>query len=127
MKVAEVYYVGRGRRHSRRGPTDQRYSWQRRSSDADADDRPAAVDNVEDALYFDELDVFRVEWSPVGKIVKNTEGPVSEAGEALQNMGYRQKQKLAKSLGIKADGKEEELNERLQPEVDRLKEQMEGL
>jgi hypothetical protein len=123
MKVAEVRYTGRGRRHSRRGPSDKRYSWQRTTTGQP--DTVEEVDNVQDALYFAESGVFEVEWSPLGRLAKATEGPVTESEAALEQIGYRQKQKIAKSLGLKAGGSEDELDERIQPEIDRLKEQME--
>lgn len=124
MKVAEVYYTGSTQRYSRRGPSDKRYNFQHTTSDVD--DIPAVVENVEDALHFDDRPNFRVEWTPMGRVVKATEGPVSETEAALGQMGYRQKQRIAKSLGIRADGSEDELNDRIAPEVEKLKEQMEA-
>lgn len=125
MKVAEVRYTGRSRRHSRRGPSDERYRFQRTTSDST--DTTEDVHKVEDALYFERKGVFEVDWTPLGQLVKRTDGPLSEVEQALTQMGYRQKQQLAQSLGLKASGKEEELEERLKPEVERLQESMEEI
>lgn len=124
MLVAEVRYVGRQRRHSRRGPSDERYSWQRRTSGVP--DKTVEVENVEDALYFDESDVFEVEWSPLGRIAKATESPVTDAQAALKQIGYREKQRIAKAFGLNAGGTESELEERIEPEIETLQEQMEN-
>lgn len=124
MKVADVYWRGRGNRHSRRGPSDKRYSWV--STTSDVDDIPAEVDEVQDAIYFADSDVFEVEWTPLGQLAKATEGAASSSAAALGQMGYRQKQKVAQSLGIRADGSEEELEERITPEVEELRKQMEA-
>lgn len=124
MKVADVYYEGRSRRHSRRGPTDKRYSWLKTTSKVE--DIPEEVEDVEDALHFEGVSVFRVEWTPLGRIAKEADGPVTETEAALQQVGYRTKQKLAKSLGLKADGSEDELDERIEPHIQELQQQMEA-
>lgn len=124
MKVADVYWRGRGNRHSRRGPSDQRYNWL--STTSDVDDIPVEMDSVEDAAYFADLENFEVRWTPLGRLAKATDGHASEAEAALEQIGYRQKQRMAKSLGVRADGSEDELTERLAPEVEDLREQMEA-
>lgn len=126
MKVATVYYTGRQRRHSRRGPSGERYSFQ--TGQLGAPDSPATVDSVKDALYFEDVGVFEVDWSAIGRVAKasqSLEEPAGEIGSMLSDMGYRQKQKLAKSLGLKAGGSEEELDDRLRPEIEQLQNQME--
>lgn len=123
MKVATVQYVGRSLHHSRRGPSDERYRFVRTTSGNS--DSAVGVESVEDALYFERKGVFEVEWTPLGQLVRQTDGPVTEAESALANIGYRQKQKMAKSLGLKASGSEEELEERLKPEVEELQKVME--
>lgn len=124
MKVADVYYEGRSLSHSRRGPSDLRYSWTQTTSDVD--DIPAEVEEVEDAIYFDRNDAFRVEWTPLGRLAKAAEGPATEAEAALEQIGYRQKQKIAKSLGLNAGGSEDELDDRIRPEIEQLQEAMEA-
>lgn len=124
MKVAEVRYTGRSRRHHRRGPSDEEYRWLRRTSGVA--DTVEEVQNLEDALYFAEKEVFDVEWTALGRLAKETEGPVTEAEAALQQIGYRQKQKVAKALGLNAGGSEDELEDRLEPEIERLQEHMEA-
>lgn len=126
MKVATVYYDGRQRRHSRRGPSDERYHFSKGA--LGADDQPAHVESVKDALYFAGLENFEVEWTAVGRVAQlsqELESPAEGIEAMLTDMGYRQKQRLAKSLGLKAGGTEDELNERLKPEVERLQQQME--
>lgn len=125
MKVADVYYTGRSRHHTRRGPSDERYVFKRRTSGVE--DLPAEVHNVEDAIYFAESDEFDVQWTAVGELAKRTEGPVEDAKAALSEMAYRQKQKVAKALGVKANKSEDELDEALAPEIERLEQQMENL
>jgi hypothetical protein len=127
MKLATVYYTGDNRRHSRRGPSGERYNWSRGTHGAS--DTPASVESVKDALHFAGLDVFRVEWTGVGRVAKMSqalEEPADGISSMLSDMGYRQKQALAKNLGLKAGGKEEELDARLRPEVEKLQEQMES-
>lgn len=124
MKVADVYWRGRGNRHSRRGPSDKRYTWQKTTSDVD--DIPEEVHEVEDAQYFAEKGVFEVDWTPLGRLAKATEGHASKAESALSQIGYREKQRIAKAVGVRADGTESELEERLAPEIDNLREQMEA-
>ncbi|MFB6284587.1 MAG: hypothetical protein ABEK59_11790 [Halobacteria archaeon] len=123
MKVADVYYCGPSLRHSRRGPSDTRYSWQQTTSDVD--DIPEEVENVEDAIAFEGRDNLEVDWTPLGQLAKSTKGPATKASKALESIGYRQKQKIAKSLGLKANSSEEELDEKLKPEVERLQDAME--
>lgn len=128
MKIATVYYEGRQRRHSRRAPSDQRYNFAKGSMGAP--DTPADVRSVQDALYFDSEETFRVEWTPAGKVAKlaqGLEGATDGIEAMLSEMGYRQKQRLAQSLGLSAGGSEEELTERLYPEVERLQDEMEAL
>lgn len=126
MKIATVYYEGPGRRLNRRGPSDERYTFSK--GQFGAPDIPAEVYSVEDALQFARSDNFRVEWSPMGRIAKlsqSLDAPATEIGAMLSEMGYRQKQNLAKKLGLKAGGTEEELEERLKPEVEELRARME--
>jgi len=126
MKVATAYYTGPQRSHNRRGPSGQQYHFSKGAKGAP--DVPAEVDSVKDALYLDERGVFDVEWTAIGQVVrlsKSLESPADEIEAMLSDMGYRQKQKLASNLGLKAGGKEDELDERLRPEVERLQAQME--
>lgn len=128
MNVATVYYTGRQRQHSRRGPSEERYHFAKGA--LGAPDQPADVDSVKDALYFARHDAFEVDWTAIGRVARmasELEGPASDIEAMLTEMGYRQKQQLAKSLGLNAGGSEDELEERLEPEVKRLQEQMEDL
>lgn len=126
MKIADVYYEGHGRRHSRRAPSDERYNFQK--GQRGAPDRPAEVHSVKDALYFARNETFRVEWTAAGKVAEvsqELEAPANEIGAMLSDMGYRRKQQLAKQLGLSAGGKEDELDERLRPEIEQLQQSME--
>lgn len=128
MKVADVYYEGRSLRHSRRGPTDERYHFSK--GQGGVPDSPAPVESITDAMYFDATEDFRVEWTALGHVARQSQAldaPTTGIESMLTDMGYRQKQKLAKRLGIKAHGTEDELTERLEPEMKRLQEQMENL
>lgn len=126
MRIAEVYYVGRSRRHSRRAPSGERYSFLQ--GQRGAEDVPASVESVKDAVYFANSEAFEVKWTAAGHIAKlsqELEKPVEEIGAMLGGMTYREKQRLAKSLGLKAGGAEEELDERLKPEIEKLQTSME--
>lgn len=128
MKLADVYYTGPGRHKQRRGPSGERYRFTVGSNGAP--DVPAPVESVRDAIYFAEHDVFRVEWTPLGRVAKASttlEGPASGVDAMLDEWGYRTKQQLAKSLGLNAGGSEEEIEDRLGPEIERLQKQMEEL
>lgn len=127
MKLATVYYEGRNRRHSRRGPSDERYNFQR--GVRGESDVPADVSTVKDALYFARSDTFRVEWTAMGNVAKlsqELDEPADGIESMLSEMGYRSKQRLAKRLGLNAGGTEDELTERLEPEIERLQRQMEN-
>lgn len=124
MKVAEVNYVGRSRRHSRTAPSGRRYRFTRTTSGNE--DYGEAVEDVQDARYFERHSVFEVEWTPLGLLAKQTEGPVTEVEATLSSIGYRQKQRIAKALDVKAGGSEEELEERLKPAIKELQQQMEA-
>ena len=126
MKIADVYYTGRGRRHSRRGPSGERYSFQRTTSDVEPLSNP--VKSVQDAVFFAQSEVFEVEWTAMGRVARlsqSLEGPATGVEAMLEELGYNEKQRLAKRLGLKAGGKEDELEERLRPEIEKLKQNME--
>lgn len=125
MKVAEVYYVGRGRRASRRGPSDERYNFRKTTSEAP--DAPTPVHKVEDAIAFEDLAAFEVDWTPMGRLARATDGPSTSAQAALSDMGYRAKQEIAKAVGVKANQKEDKLDEELEGEITQLQSQMEQM
>lgn len=84
-----------------------------------------AVDNVEDAAYFDEHQSFAVEWTPVGLLTRAYDSAASSVHEALSKLGYREKQQLAKERGIKANQSEEKLEAELAEAADELARQLE--
>lgn len=127
MKVAEVYYTGPGMHKTARAPSDEQYTMSKGSRGAP--DSSASAESVRDALYFDGKDNYRVEWTTIGQVAQHADGlesPADGIGAMLNDMGYRAKQRLAKSLDLKASGSEDELDERLRPEVERLQRQMEA-
>lgn len=78
---------------------------------------PVSLDSVVDALHFDDQgSPFVVEWTAVGLLVRSAKPPV----DALKELGYRQKQKVAKQFDIRANQSEEDLEEELQPYVEQL-------
>lgn len=125
MKVASVTYTGRmGRHHRQVKATGNRFTWRR---NADGSVSSVTVEDIEDALYFESRNAFDVEWTPLGRLAKSAEGPVDDIQSSLSDMSYRAKQEIAKALGLKASGKEEEIEERIRPEIERLQQQMEEL
>lgn len=85
------------------------------------DPRPIAVDNIEDAKFFDsKSETIRVEWTAIGVVARSTKPPL----DALKDLGYRQKQRLAKKFDIRANQKEATLEEELEPYVKELEEQI---
>lgn len=82
------------------------------------------VESVEDAAYFDDHQSFAVEWTPAGLIARATSGAASSVKDALEALDYRDKQKLAKEYGIKANRSEEELTEELNEAAEELAQQV---
>lgn len=112
MKVAEVTYQGPMRTHFYKVQSGKRYKLKAHEA--------KAVDSIQDAEEFDEQDGFEVSWTVNGELMRHTDGTLESARQMLSDFGYRKKQELAKSLGIKANQSEEDLEEALQEEVDSL-------
>lgn len=110
MKLADVTYEGPMRTHTYRCTSGRSYTFVR--------GRPKPIDNLDDAREM--AKGFEVDWTLHGEIARRTDGSLEQAREVVSEMGYRQKQKLAKTVGIKANQSEEDLEEE-------LKEQVEGL
>lgn len=121
MKVAKVRYTEGARVRTFTGPTGQKYTFKHYTEGK----HYASVEEVEDALFFDDRDSFVVSWTPAGLIARATHGSIESAKEVLSSLDYRQKQKLAKDRGIKANQSEEELEEELQKAVEQLAERAE--
>ena len=92
--------------------------------------RPTVVEDVDDALFFERQgDPYSVDWSTQGKLAKKVGGPVSDVSEALKEIGYHEKKRLAKALGVEPEEShptQEELDAELEPVVEDLKHQMEN-
>lgn len=119
MKVAEVTYVGPMQYAYPKPPSGEDYRIWSGSS--------VPVHNVDDAQFFDEEkgEIYEVDWTAQGRLMSEVKDDVSDAKEALKSLGYRQKQTLAKSFGIKANQTEDELEEELQEVAEELQEDME--
>ncbi len=118
MKYADVTYTGPMKHHRHKTETGNWYEFNH--------ERPVPVGSVEDAEMFAGLEPFTVEWTIHGQLARQVGDEVGSVSEALSTFGYRQKQSLAKTLGIKANQSEEDLEEELQEEVDSLQEVVEN-
>lgn len=119
MKIAEVTYTGTMRTQTARG--------YRFKSPSSRNRLPTDVDSVSDAEWFETQDVYDVEWTPQGKLARQVGDQVSSAQEALEQLGYRQKQRLVKAweVNVKANAGEEELDEALEPVAEEMVKEME--
>jgi len=122
MKVAKVRHTAGARVHTHTVPaTRNDYTFKHYTDGV----HRVAVENVEDAAYFDEHESFAVQWTPAGLIARATSGAASSVKEALSSLDYRDKQKLAKERGIQANQSEEELEAELAEAADELAQQIE--
>ena len=121
MELAKVTSTSGARVRTHTAPSQEKYTFKHYTHDT----HWVSVDNVEDAVYFDENDSFAVQWTPAGRIARAARGPVSSVKDVLSRLDYREKQKLAKDSGIKANQSEEELEAELQETVEQLAEQIE--
>jgi hypothetical protein len=121
MKVAKVRFTAGSRFHTHTVPgTRNSYTFQHYTHDV----YWAPVESIEDAAYFDEHESFAVEWTPAGLLARATSGAAGTVKEALKTLDYRDKQKIAKKRGIKANQSEEELNEELNEAAEELAQQL---
>lgn len=119
MKLAEVTCSAKSRSTTHRVPdTGQKYRF--RSGFA------TDVDDLEDARYFDDSSFYDVEWTARGKLKSLLAGEEASVEEAIKSFGYDAKQSLAKGFGIKANQKEEVLEEELTEVAEDMKEEMEA-
>lgn len=84
------------------------------------------VSVLEDAYDFAEQDVYDVDWTAQGEVARRVGRQASSARDALTDLSYRQKQRLTSALGLDVQGnsKEDELDEALEPAVEKM---IEGL
>lgn len=116
MKVAKVRYVGSMRSQHYRLDSGERVRFSRTDW--------LSFDDIEVVREFVEEPAYEVEWTSRGKLLNEFYDEGREITDALTNLAYRQKQKLAKELGIKANQSEEELKEELEEEVEKLAEEI---
>lgn len=112
MKIAEVTYTGPMRTHYYTCRSGSEYTFK--------NGRAEAIDSVEDAKHLETQNGFDVEWTLHGRLLRETDGSRESVRECITEFGYTKKQKYAKMFGIKANQKEEELEEELLAEVESL-------
>lgn len=112
MKVANVRYVGSMRSQHYRRDSGEKIRFSRQD--------PVSVNEIELAREFADEPAYKVEWTTRGKLLNEFYDEGKEVTDAVADLAYRQKQKLAKELGIKANQSEEELREELEEEVTKL-------
>jgi hypothetical protein len=85
---------------------------------------------MEDVEHFERNDsVYDIEWTSTGEIARRVTGPISSVSDVLTEIGYHEKKRIAKALGVEPDTAhptQEELNEELEPVVKDLQQQMEN-
>jgi len=122
MKVAKARFTAEASIHTHTVPSSLNDYTFKHYTDAE---HWVPVETVEDAAYFDEHESFAVDWTPAGLLARATSGATSSVKSALSSLDYRDKQKLAKENGIKANQSEEELEAELAEAADELAQQLE--
>lgn len=89
--------------------------------------RSREVTNLQDFQYFRNQPSYEVEPTGRGQLYAALSGDEDSVEDAVSEFGYSLKQKIAKSLGIKANQSDEDLTEELTDEAEKLKEEMERL
>lgn len=118
MKVATVKYTGNMKMKTYRTSTGEKITFP-------GPRRPVEISDLETAREFLDEPAYEVEWTIRGFLLREFYDESREIETALQEMAYREKQKVAKKLGIKANQSEEELEEELLSEVDQFAKEME--
>jgi len=127
MKYAEVKYTGPMNSVNVRGPSGEKY---RLTNPMGGSPKPVAINSIDDVRHFEQNEsVYDVEWSSTGEIARKVTGPINSVSDVLSEIGYHEKKRIAKALGVKPDSAhptQEELNEELEPVVKDLQQQMEN-
>jgi len=127
MKYAEVKYTGPMNSVNVRAPSGERY---RLTNPMGGSPTPVAITSMEDVEHFERNDsVYDIEWTSTGEIARRVTGPISSVSDVLTEIGYHEKKRIAKALGVEPDTAhptQEELNEELEPVVKDLQQQMEN-
>lgn len=127
MKVATVKYTGQMQSQTVRCPSGTQYSL---SNPMGGSPVETDVTSVEDAVWFERRsDVYDLEWTATGELAKKVHQPATDAKEAIEEIGYHTKKRIAGSLGLDVSNnpKQEELDEELEEAVDDLQKQMEEM
>lgn len=113
MKVAKARYTGSTRRQSHRGPSGERYRFRHPGRG----DHHVEVNDIDDARYLERLRNIEVDWTARGRLLA--------FGEDVLEEGYQLKRSIASSLDLDFDGQpdEETLDESLQEQIDKLREE----
>ena len=123
MKYAEVTYTGRMRKNTYRPPGKTTPDGMTFTHGV-----PKSVESLEVAEWLESKSQFDVEWTARGRVARQLVGDEYDSIEEMwSDWGYRAKQQLAKSFGIKANQSEEDLESELENEVQELQSQMERL
>lgn len=124
MKIARARYTGTMRSHTRNCPSGESYKFR---NPMGGEPRWEDIGSVADALDLEEQNVFDVEWTTQGEVARMVGSQVETAKDALEELSYRQKQKLttALDLDVKGNSPEEELEEALEPAVQGMVKQLE--
>ena len=124
MKFAEVSYHGPMRSANRHGEEGAYYKFR---NPMGGEPQPEPVYNLNDALSFAKQDVFEVDWTVQGEVARRVGRQVQNAQDSMRELSYRQKQKLTTALGLDVQGNspEEELDEALEPAVEKMLKQIE--
>lgn len=121
MKIARARYTGTMVSKFYRGPSGEQYKFKNPENNP----RWVDIESIRDAENLASNDVYEVDFTPLGTTLVSFEGPMNNIDAMMEEMGYHAKQKIAKRFGIKANQKEEDLEEAIRPEVEQLAEQME--
>lgn len=117
MKLATVSYEGSVRHKRHRAPSGRVYRF---------NGTGVAISSLEDMRYFAGKPNYEVDANTVGLLAERYGDEIGEVKGGLKEMGYRQKQKIAKMAGISANQAEEDLEDALEDLAEQLKRDMEN-
>lgn len=126
MNVADVRYTGPMRTHYHQGPSGTRY----RFVTTTEENRPTAVESVADAEHFAGNDVYDVDWTPQGRLLRVAHDPATDAAEVVSNWSWQLKQQIVSAVDeIDAVGNDDksEVEEALEQHLQELNQHQEGL
>lgn len=120
MKIARARYVGNRAPQTYKGPSAETYTFKSYGSEVDEEHALVALDDLDDARYFEDHPAVAVEWTAWGTIKREAEGPVN----SVKDLGYAMKQKLVGedgfNLEVAGNAAEDEMNEALEEHIKEL-------